>query len=240
MAPTVVLLHGFTHTGASWDRVVVALGERYRALTPDIRGHGAAGERLPVTLEAVIADVDALAPESFTLAGYSMGGRLALHVAFALGERVDRLVLIGASPGIVDPVQREQRRAADERLAEEIERSTVEQFAHSWETTTGVLADQPARVLEEVRVDRLRSTPSGLAGALRGLGTGSLPSLWERLGELEMPVTLVVGERDGKFRAIAEQMASTIPNAELVVVPGAGHAVHLEAPEQVAAIIVAR
>ena len=44
MAPTLVLLHGFTHTGASWDPVVAALGERYRALAPDIRGHGAASD----------------------------------------------------------------------------------------------------------------------------------------------------------------------------------------------------
>jgi pimeloyl-ACP methyl ester carboxylesterase len=69
---------------------------------------------------------------------------------------------------------------------------------------------------------------------LRGLGTGALPSLWERLGELSMPVTLVVGERDSKFQGIAAEMRTGIPAAELLVVPGVGHAVHLEAPEAVA------
>ena len=106
MAPDVVLLHGFTHTGASWDPVVAALGESYRAITPDIRGHGAASERLPVSLEAVLDDLAALAPARITLTGYSMGGRLALHAALALRDRVDRLVLIGASPGIADPAER--------------------------------------------------------------------------------------------------------------------------------------
>jgi 2-succinyl-6-hydroxy-2,4-cyclohexadiene-1-carboxylate synthase len=236
MAPTLVLLHGFTHTGASWDPVRSELGERYRGLAPDIRGHGSASAREPVTLAAVMEDTAASAPGRFTLAGYSMGGRLALHLALAHPARVERLVLIGASPGIADRHERDARRRADGRLADEIERSTIEESAARWEATP-VLAGQPAAVLEAVRADRLRSTPAGLARALRGLGTGALPSLWERLRELAMPVVLVVGGRDEKFRAIAEQMATLIPGAGTEVVPGAGHAVHLEAPRRVAEVI---
>jgi 2-succinyl-6-hydroxy-2,4-cyclohexadiene-1-carboxylate synthase len=236
MTPAILLLHGFTHTGASWDPVVAALGESYRAFAPDIRGHGSASELEPATLEAVIADIDGLAPERFALAGYSMGGRLALHAALAIPGRVERLLLIGTSPGIADLEEREQRRRSDERLAAEIERSSIEQFALRW-ATTAVLADQPADVREAAHHDRLRSTPSGLARALRGLGTGALPSLWGRLGDLEMRVTLVVGERDRKFIEIAGRMARRIPDCRVVIVPGAGHAVHLEAPERVAALI---
>src|SRR5581483_7521878 len=97
MARDVVFLHGFTHTGASWDPVVAALGERYRAVAPDIRGHGTRSELEPVSLGAVLHDLAGLAPERFTLVGYSMGGRIALHFALAAGDRVERLVLIGAS-----------------------------------------------------------------------------------------------------------------------------------------------
>jgi 2-succinyl-6-hydroxy-2,4-cyclohexadiene-1-carboxylate synthase len=238
MAPDVVLLHGFTHTGASWDPVVAALGERYRAFAPDIRGHGANSELQPVTLGAVLDDVAGLAPERFTLVGYSMGGRIALRLALAAGARIERLVLIGASPGLADGAEREARRAADERLAGEIERLSIEDFALRW-AQTPVLAGQPPEVAAAVHADRLRNRPAGLARALRGLGTGALSSLWDRLGAVGMPVALVVGERDEKFRAIAARMASALPAAEMVVVPRAGHAVHLEAPGAVAAAIAA-
>ena len=185
MARDVVLLHGFTHTGASWDPVVAALAESYRALAPDIRGHGAAARREPVTLEAVLDDLAEQAPERFTLVGYSMGGRIALHAALApaLAPRVERLLLIGASPGIADPAERAERRAADERLAADLRAMTIEEFAHRW-AQTPVLAGQPPAVAAAVHADRLRNQPAGLAGALRGLGTGALGSLWDRLPEI--------------------------------------------------------
>jgi 2-succinyl-6-hydroxy-2,4-cyclohexadiene-1-carboxylate synthase len=236
MAPAIVLLHGFTHTGASWDPVASALGKSYRVIAPDIRGHGTSAGHMPATLEGVLEDLEALAPDRFTLVGYSMGGRIALHAALALPDRVQRLVLIGASPGIADPAEREARRAADEQLADELQASTIEEFAHRW-AHTPVLAGQPPEVLAAAHADRLRSTPAGLAGALRGLGTAALPSLWGRLGEVRPPVALLVGERDEKFRGIAARMASELPAAESVVVPGVGHAVHLEAPDAVAEVV---
>ena len=236
MPPSLVLLHGFTHTGASWAGVVAALDGRYRAFTPDIRGHGAAAERVPVTLEAVIEDIDRLSPEPFTLAGYSMGGRIALHVALALPERVDRLILIGASPGIEDPKQRMARVAADERLADALEDSTIEAFAQRWGELS-LFADQPPDVRQAAHEDRLRNAPAGLARALRGLGTGTLAPVWGRLHKLRQPVALVAGERDVKFRDTAYAMSRVLRRPQLHVIPDAGHAVHLEAPATVAGII---
>jgi 2-succinyl-6-hydroxy-2,4-cyclohexadiene-1-carboxylate synthase len=236
MAADLVLLHGFTNTGESWDQVVAALPERYRPRAPDIRGHGAASAVRPVSMPGVVADVGALAPGPFDLVGYSMGGRLALHVAVAVPARVGRLVLIGASPGIADDAARAERRAADDALADEVEAMTIEAFADRW-AQTAVLADQPPEVQARVQAERLRNTPAGLAAALRGLGTGALPSLWDRLGELSARVEIVVGERDEKFQAIAGEMVGALPDARVHVIAGAGHAVHLEAPGRVAQVI---
>jgi 2-succinyl-6-hydroxy-2,4-cyclohexadiene-1-carboxylate synthase len=234
--PTILLLHGFTNTGRSWDGVIAALPEDCRPLAPDIRGHGTASDLRPITLATVMQDLEAIAPEPFTLVGYSMGGRIALHLAFKLSRRVRRLVLIGASPGLKNAAARAERRTADEKLAEYAEHGTIAEFADRW-ARTPVMADQPEAVRAVVDVDRLRNDPVALAAALRGLGTGTLPSLWPRLGSLEIPVDLVVGERDDKFREIATQMSDELPDANVVIVPGAGHAVQAEAPEAVARVI---
>jgi 2-succinyl-6-hydroxy-2,4-cyclohexadiene-1-carboxylate synthase len=231
-----VLLHGFTQTRQSWRRTVAALGGRYRALAPDLPGHGSAAHRRPASFSGCAAYVRALAGDAFTLVGYSMGGRIALHTAFALPVHVQRLVLVGASPGIADPAERAARRRADDALADWIEEIGIEAFAREWGAQER-FAGQDDRVAAAAHADRLRNEPAGLAAALRGLGTGVMEPLWDRLGELAMPVTLVVGERDARFRAIAEQMAAGIPGCRVIVVPGAGHAVQLEQPDAVAAAI---
>jgi 2-succinyl-6-hydroxy-2,4-cyclohexadiene-1-carboxylate synthase len=233
MAPALVLLHGFTQTRQSWRRTAQALQGRYRALAPDLPGHGQSAFR-PASFTATTAYIRALAPERFTLAGYSMGGRIALTAAFALHPK--RLILIGASPGLADPAERQRRRADDDALADRIEQIGVEAFAAEWGALP-LFAGQSERVRAAANADRLRNTPHGLAAALRGLGTGVMEPLWERLGELQTPTTLIVGERDEKFRATAERMLERLPNAELTIIPGTGHAPQLEAPERVAQAI---
>jgi 2-succinyl-6-hydroxy-2,4-cyclohexadiene-1-carboxylate synthase len=170
------------------------------------------------------------------LAGYSMGGRVALHAALARPQLVQRLVLVGASPGLASERERAERRAADEALADRIEEIGVEAFAAEW-AALPLWEGQSERVRAAANADRLRNTAGGLAAALRGLGTGTLPSLWERLPELACPVTLLAGERDAKFRAIADRMAERLPQAEVVAVSGAGHAAQLERPDLVAAAL---
>ena len=215
-----------------------ALDGGTRTLVPDLPGHGLAAQRT-ASFPACTAYLRALADGLFTLAGYSMGGRIALATALAHPGKVERLVLVGASPGIADERERAQRRQADDALAERIEHIGVEAFAEEWGAQP-LFAGQPERVAAAAHADRLRNTPQGLAAALRGLGTGVMEPLWDRLGELTMPVTLLAGERDEKFRAIADRMAERLPHAEVHVVPGAGHAAQLERPDVVAGYLRSR
>ena len=231
-----VLLHGFTQTGRSWDHVRAALGAGHQAYAPDLPGHGALSHRRPIDLPGTLAYLSALKQPRFTLAGYSMGGRIALHAALHMPRRIERLILIGASPGIADEAERTARRAADEALADRIEQAGLEAFVQEWGAQE-LFAGIPRGIAHEADQDRLRNTAAGLAAALRGLGTGHLPSLWDRLGELAVPVVLVAGERDAKFRAIAERMAERIPRSELAVLGSAGHPAHLERPDSVAEIL---
>lgn len=236
MRGDLVLLHGFTQTGRSWAPVMEEVRERYRCFAPDLPGHGDAEGRRPATFDAVVAYLQALRWDRFTLCGYSMGGRLALEAALRLPERVARLVLIGATAGIAGLKEREARAQADAELADRIEVIGLEAFVEEWGRLP-LFGTQPRGVAEAARADRLRSTAPGLAAALRGMGTGVMKPRWDRLGELRMPVTVVVGEQDDRFRALGDQLVLGLPDARLVVVPDAGHAVHLEAPHAVAEAI---
>lgn len=238
MPAPIVLLHGFTQTGSAWNPVRARLEAAGREVrTPDLRGHGTAADARPVTLDAVLGDLDQIAPGA-VLGGYSMGGRIALAYAASRPGRLRRLVLVGAGPGLEDAIEREARRAADEQLARRIESVSIATFAQEW-ARLPLFAGQSPEVVAAAHAQRMLQKPAGLAGALRGLGPGTLPSRWHALGGLELPVTVVVGERDAKFRAIAEGMVGRLPRARLVVVTGTGHAVHLEDPDAVAAELMA-
>jgi len=219
-----VLLHGFAGTARHWDRVL-AFG--VDAVTP------ALSDADPLTPDGVATLAAAAAPGPFVLAGYSMGGRLALHAALAMPERVERLVLVSASAGIEDAGERARRRAADEALAAEIERHDIAWFVERWRAVPLFAADPPW-VAEEVACDERRATPATLAACLRAFGPGEMEPVWDRLGALAMPVTVLAGERDEHYVAAGRRLAEAIPDAELRIVPDAGHRLALEAPEPIA------
>ncbi len=240
-APRVVLVHGFTQTRHSWREVAARLEDRFEVVTVELPGHG---EASPLRLDFVeAADAIGRAGGVATYAGYSMGGRLCLRLAIDHPERVRSLVLIGASPGLADAGERAQRRRSDDRLAEDLQAAGTSDFLDRWlaqplfETTTTALG-HPAGPRPDELAARRSNPPDGLAYALRTLGTGSQEPLWDRLAELSMPVLLVAGEADARFRAIAERMADAIgPLASTAWVDGAGHAVPLDQPEACARLI---
>jgi len=228
-----VLLHGFGATRRGWDAVVERLdGERYRPLALDLPGHGEAGALRPVTVAACTEWVHTLSPRRFALAGYSMGGRIALRVALADPDRVSRLVLISTTAGIESEEQRIMRRAADEALAQRLGREPFEQFVRRWRAQP-LFADDPPAVNEAARADQRRNDPLGLAAALRGIGAGALTPVWDRLGELAMPALVLAGQRDERYAAIGRRLADALPRGELRIVPG-GHTLPLENPQAVA------
>jgi 2-succinyl-6-hydroxy-2,4-cyclohexadiene-1-carboxylate synthase len=237
MPEGLVLLHGFSGTHRAWDQVLALLDhERYRPLALDLPGHGeATGSPRPITFASCVAAVLEEAPERFVLVGYSLGGRVAMHVALEAPERIERLVLVACSPGIEDAEERAARRESDEALARDLERVPFEDFIEGWRTQPLFAADPP-EVGALARADQRRNDPDALAAVLRGLGTGEMQPLWDRLGELRMPVTVLVGERDAKFQAIGRRMVDVLADAELVVATG-GHGLALENPAAVVAAI---
>lgn len=232
-----LLLHGFTGAGANWSPVAQMLAQHACVIMPDLLGHGAtaapddpARYAMPAAAADLFALWQALALPPVHLVGYSMGGRLALYTALEYPRMVARLTLESASPGLDSEAERAARRAADEALADRIERDGMAAFTASWENLP-LFATQSADAKARLRAVRLAQRPRGLANSLRGMGTGAQPSLWPRLPSLALPVHLVVGALDVKFVAINQRMAERIPGARLTVIPDAGHAVHLEQPD---------
>ena len=226
-------MHGFTQTLGSWAPVAERLAGRFEVVRVDVPGHGGSGG-LRVGFEEAAGLVGETGGVG-AYVGYSLGGRLCLRLALDRPDLVPALVLIGASPGIDDPAGRAERRLADEALARRVERDGVAAFLGHW-LAGPLFATLPAPA--SGREERLANTAEGLAYALRRLGTGTQEPLWDRLDGLCSPVLLVAGERDVKFAGIARDMAAAIgPAARVELVPGAGHAVHLERPADTAALV---
>jgi 2-succinyl-6-hydroxy-2,4-cyclohexadiene-1-carboxylate synthase len=227
--PRIVLVHGFTQTGRSWGALAEDLAADHEVVLVDGPGHG--GSASVVADLVTGAELLGAAGGPGTYVGYSMGGRLALHLALAQPDLVPALVLIGATPGIEDPAVRAQRRAADEALAAGLERDGLDAFLAGW-LAQPLFASLPAEAA--ALDDRRRNTVAGLASSLRSAGTGTQEPLWDRLGELHMPVLLLTGEHDERFGTIGRRMAAEIgDNATWATVPDAGHAAHLEQPGSV-------
>lgn len=236
--PPLLLLHGFTGRGTAWGPHATALARSFRVIVVDLPGHGRSGTAEPwrMTVEQTANDLDDIlarlgAAPSHVL-GYSLGARIALQLALAHPEDVDRLVLESPSPGLASAAERVARRAADEVLARRLEADGIVSFVDEWERqpifashlrlAPGVRARQ--------RAIRLAHDPAGLAASLRGAGQGSMEPLHGRLAEVVAPTLVIAGALDDRGRPRAELVAGLIPGARLAVVDGAGHTPHLERP----------
>lgn len=231
-----VLLHGFTGSAATWEAYAEDL-RGFRVLAVDLPGHGGTASpsgspAFEEIADAVVAVLDDEGVQRCAWLGYSMGGRVALQALVRHPDRIDRIVIESASPGLRDAQEREARAAADDALAARIERDGLEAFVERW-ATQPLFASQrrvaPAD-LERERAARLRNTAGGLAAGLRALSVGRQPSLWDDLAAVRVPLLVLVGEDDPKYLALGESLGAIVPGARLRVVAEAGHTVHLEQP----------
>ncbi|MDP9007004.1 MAG: alpha/beta fold hydrolase [Actinomycetota bacterium] len=231
--PRLVLVHGFTQTRDCWGSLGADLAADHEVVRVDAPGHGSSSDVAVDLWQGAELVAEAGGPATYV--GYSMGGRLVLHLALARPEVVRGLVVVSATAGIDDPEERSRRAEEDEARARLLEERGVDAFLERW-LAQPLLAGVP----EEHRcLDARRSnTARGLASSLRLAGAGVQEPLWPRLGALAMPVLVVAGAADAAYVRHARRLVGSIgAGATLAVVPDAGHAVHLEAPGPCATVV---
>lgn len=237
-----VLLHGFTQTRRSWGELARRLAERRPCVLVDLPGHGASADiraDLPASADLVAELLDSseagMARDGTDVLGYSLGARLALQLAVAHSTSLGRLVLLSGTAGIEDPVARDARRRRDDALADRLESGAdLDAFLREWlAAPMFATLRQDAAAFEE----RGSNTPAGLAASLRLAGTGAQESLWARLPSVRIPTLVVTGATDHRFTSLGRRLSGLLPVSSLAVVPGAGHAVHLEQPALVTRLV---
>lgn len=238
---TIVMLHGFSGSSEDWTETAATLhGAGFAGVGIDLPGHGLTGVpadpgrfTMPETARDLATLIATLGIPHAHWMGYSMGARVALYLGVTEPARVASLILESASPGIAEESARVERRARDEALAAEIGSRGVRWFVEYWESLPVFESQRglPEATRSAQRARRLRNSAAGLAGSLRGLGQGAQEFLGPRVGSIRCPTLLLAGALDPKYTALAQRMAAAIPDAEIILVPGAGHNIHLEQPE---------
>jgi 2-succinyl-6-hydroxy-2,4-cyclohexadiene-1-carboxylate synthase len=236
-----VLLHGFSGAPEMWDPLQRLLPGA-RVLRPTIAGHGAT----PTPARGFEEEVDRLAAEIAAggflgahLVGYSLGARLVLGLLVRHPALASRATLVGVNPGLPQSEERLARATADEAWVGLLATQGVARFAEAWGAQP-MFESQRHVAPERQREDRDRRQshdPMALAIAMRLLGLAAMPDYAPALPSVGVPVTLVAGELDVKFTALAVKSAAALPKARVVIVASAGHNVVLEQPAAIAALL---
>jgi 2-succinyl-6-hydroxy-2,4-cyclohexadiene-1-carboxylate synthase len=239
--PVILFLHGFLGDCHEFDAVISHFSDRFCCLSFDLPGHGltevSGGDRdytMPNTAQAIILLLQELQISRCRLVGYSMGGRLALYLALHFPHYFTQLVLESASPGLKTPEAQAQRAESDRRLAAELETTDLSTFLTRWYNQPLFASFRLHPEFEQICERRSHHHPAAIAQSLRHLSTGCQPSLWSHLSQNQLPLLLLVGEQDPKFTTINAEMATTCPTAQLRIIPGCGHNIHIENPQKFA------
>jgi 2-succinyl-6-hydroxy-2,4-cyclohexadiene-1-carboxylate synthase len=226
--PLVAFLPGFAQRGDAWASVADRVAQKYRSLAIDFSTW---------TFDGRLREIAERVDDGDVLVGYSMGGRLALKAALRRPGKFGALVLVGTSAGIEDPAAREERREADDELADWIERHTIEEFAERWETQP-VFASQPPELVSAQRPGRLSHEPARLAQLLRSAGQGMFEPVWHELERIDCPVLAVAGERDTAYADAAFRIAERVKHGRARLIADAGHAPQLERPDDFSGVLL--
>lgn len=232
----VLALHGFTGTGEDFAELAATTGGRW--ICPDLPGHGNRAHDPPAAFdpEAWARHLLPTLPPRLHAVGYSLGGRLLLHLLGRAPHRFASAALLGVGPELLDPAARAERRRADAAWSERLRTTTLPEFLRAWyaQPVLQSLGTHDSPALRARRHRQEQANPEGWALSLTQHGKGALPPASPLFPRLNFPILVLAGEEDPKFRERAPKLAARLPNARADTLPHAGHAPHLEQPQATA------
>lgn len=228
MRSAVVFLHGFLGSAQDWEFFEERLKD-YFCFSPSLAGFDLSSfERCVTSLDRYI---ESEVGGKVHLVGYSLGGRIALHYALKRPEQLRSLTILAANPGIEDDAERRGRWESDLKLSQELEQLGLDHFVSKWYSQPLFHSlTERKELFRELLERRQQSNAHKCAQMLRGLSAGKQDSLWKEIERITVPTLLMAGGRDEKYSKIVKRMASLMLDTEAVIIPEAGHALHLELP----------
>ena len=220
----VILSHGYGATGRMWDGQRQTLGNRYRLITWDMRGHGqteSPSNPAQYSTEATVADMKALlgslGVSRAVVGGLSLGGYMSLAFYLAHPEMVDALIICDSGPGYRNAEARNAWNQRANERAGNLEARGLE-----------ALGGRSREVREALG---RHASARGLAHAARGMLAQQDARVIDGLASIRVPTLIIVGDQDTPFLAPCEYMAKKIPGARLELIRDAGHSSNLDQPE---------
>jgi len=244
-AETLLYLHGFLGCQDDWNEVIEIIGDGFNHCRVDLPGHGARHRALspqsysmPGYANLLVAALNDGDVDQCNLVGYSMGGRFALFLLTHFPLQFSRVVIESASPGLKTADERKARCAEDDKLIEKLRAQPIDEFLRDWyDQPLFATIDKTNPRFEALLENRRSHDSTGLALALENMGSGVMPSLWDRLPRIKAQVLFIAGENDAKYSALAHEMANLCPRGQVAIIPGAGHNTHYERPEEYCRVV---
>ena len=232
-----IFLHGFLGSAVDWQEIMSDFSEDYFCLAFDLPGHGNSfipDEYSDITLEKIASRIDSVLLsqqiDNPVYIGYSMGGRITLHMPAIIKSSCSGLIIESASPGIEDPVERKARLEKDFLVADKLESMNFEEFLVQWYNQPLFAGLKKSQNFNKIFRHRLKNNPVQLARAIRIMTVGKQKPLWKIFHGLELPVLVISGSNDEKYTSYTKRISTLSPSVRTQIISGAGHVVHAEKP----------
>ncbi len=233
-----LLIHGFTGSNKSFDIVSKYMQQYFKVVRIDLVGHGKSmtynesDYSFENSINSIISIINKLKFRKVNILGYSLGGRIAMHIASNFQKKINNLILCSASYGLENPEEKKKRINSDQKLISLLEEKGIKDFVNYWESIS--LWESENKLPLEKRTKhkkiRLENNPLGLAMNLKNQGQGKQNNLLPELQKIDTKTLILYGSNDEKYKRISKKLSNSIRKSKTIMVPESGHNIILENP----------